>query len=235
MQQVVPPEHMLCLSHFSLPLGKVRAAILDTHGTGSMEAEGSSHVLASRLHTVPCGQQWMWSSQHTALGRGQQAHSPAGVLQQVALPGQEVESSHLLLGVSDAQVKAGTLASQGTTALPEGSSHVLAARLQMVPWGQQWRKSSQQTALGRGQQAHSPCWVLQHVLPSAQATESLQGTAFTVFCSVVTGTLAGILVAMAVSPWADVHMLWVRSHVVSLGQQWMWSEQHTALGMGQQP
>ena len=82
------------------------------------------------------------------LTRGQQAHPPARVLQQVALPGQKVDSSHLLSGVPDAMGKAGTLANQGSIALPEGSSHVLLARLQTVSWGQQWRWSSQHTAYG---------------------------------------------------------------------------------------
>ena len=48
------------------------------------------------------------------------------------------------------------------------------------------------------------------------------------FWSVITATLAGILVAIGVSPFADRHLLWARSHVVFSGQQWRWSEQHTA-------
>lgn len=77
--------------------------------------------------------------------RGQQAHSPPAAPQQVEFPGQDVVSSHLLL--SDCKEKAGSFLSQGVTAvLYVGSSQVDAARLQMVPWGQQCKWSSQQTA-----------------------------------------------------------------------------------------
>ena len=88
-------------------------------------------------------------------GRGQQAQSPASVLQHVDFPGQDVDLSHLLFTVSKGTV--GTLLSQDVTALPEGSSHVEAARLQMVSWGQQWRWSSQHTAYREEEQTRCGC------------------------------------------------------------------------------
>lgn len=89
-------------------------------------------------------------------GRGQQAQPPPAVLQQVDFPGQDVDLSHLLLSLS--KEKTGTLLSQGITALPVGSSHVEAARLQMVPWGQQCRWSSQHMAYR--EEKHTRSWLI---------------------------------------------------------------------------
>ncbi len=88
---------------------------------------------------------------------------------------------------------------------PEGPLQDPPVTSHVVPWGQQWMKSLQHTAYwkklnvhlllnpkhnsaswlfvfsgrftcGRGQQAHPPSLVLQHVLPSGQAAVLLQGT-----------------------------------------------------------
>lgn len=88
-------------------------------------------------------------------GRGQQAQSPLCVLQQVDFPGHDVDLSHLLLSLGNG--KAGTLLSHGITVPPARWSHVEAARLQMVPWGQQCRWSSQHTACRTKRQcSHDP-------------------------------------------------------------------------------
>lgn len=48
-----------------------------------------------------------------------------------------------------------------------------------VPAGEENRSLKEKCTCGNGQQAQSPFSVLQHVLPSAQATESLQGMEWT--------------------------------------------------------
>lgn len=85
-----------------------------------------------------------WLVYSSTWGSGQQAQSPVTVLQQVDFPGHDVDLSHLLLSVNKG--KTGWCWSQGTTALPAWSSHVEAARLQTVSWGQQCRWSLQHTA-----------------------------------------------------------------------------------------
>lgn len=66
LQQVVPPGHIVCLSHFSSCTSEVRAETFSTQRRGGRNPDGSSQVSASRLQTVSWGQQWTWSSQHTA-------------------------------------------------------------------------------------------------------------------------------------------------------------------------
>lgn len=66
LQQVVPPGHIVCLSHFSSFVCEVRADSFSTQRTDGRKPSGSSQVSASRLQTLPWGQQCRWSSQHTA-------------------------------------------------------------------------------------------------------------------------------------------------------------------------
>lgn len=77
-------------------------------------------------------------------GRGQQAQTPNGSLQQVDVPGHDADSLHLVLSLCSG--KAEVLLNQGVTVPPVLWSHVEAARLQTVPWGQQCRWSLQHTA-----------------------------------------------------------------------------------------
>lgn len=65
LQQVVPPGHMVSLSHFSSWTSEDTVGTFSIQGRGE-KPNGSSQVSATRLHTVPWGQQWTWSSQHTA-------------------------------------------------------------------------------------------------------------------------------------------------------------------------
>lgn len=64
--------------------------------------------------------QWIddQSAVQVTLGRGQQAHPPLAVLQQVAFPGHDVDLSHLLSSVS--RGKTGVLGTSGISATPEG-------------------------------------------------------------------------------------------------------------------
>ncbi len=66
LQQVVPPGHIVCLSHFSSCSSELRAGTFSTQRREGRKPNGSSQLSASRLQTVPWGQQWMWSLQHTA-------------------------------------------------------------------------------------------------------------------------------------------------------------------------
>lgn len=66
LQQVVPPGHIVCLSHFSSWTSDVRAGTFSTQGRDGRRADGWSQLSASRLQTEPWGQQWTWSSQQTA-------------------------------------------------------------------------------------------------------------------------------------------------------------------------
>lgn len=79
----------------------------------------------------------------------------------------------------------------------------------------------------------SSCWT--HRFKANQKTHSVINKVF-VSCSKAVWPLlwtavssvpaAGVLTL--VSPRADTQVLWARSHSVPAGQQWMWSEQHTA-------
>lgn len=90
-------------------------------------------------------------------GKGQQAHCPEFILQQVEPHGHLVFSSHF--SSSTSKVRAATFVSQETGGeKPRGSSQVSAARLQMVPWGQQCRWSSQHTACRYTQYRPEECY-----------------------------------------------------------------------------
>lgn len=66
LQQVEPSGHAYVSSHFSLDGAIAKVGTFATQGTDTERSAGSSQLPAATLHTVSCGQQWMWSSQHTA-------------------------------------------------------------------------------------------------------------------------------------------------------------------------
>lgn len=100
------------------------------------------------LHIKVKSGQHIWSGGRKEMltcGKGQQAHCPEFILQQVEPHGHLVFSSHF--SSSTSKVRAATFVSQETGGeKPRGSSQVSAARLQTLLWGQQWMWSSQQTA-----------------------------------------------------------------------------------------
>lgn len=100
------------------------------------------------LHIKVKSGQHIWSGGRKEMltcGKGQQAHCPEFILQQVEPHGHLVFSSHF--SSSTSKVRAATFVSQEMGGeKPQGSTQVSAARLQTLPWGQQWMWSSQQTA-----------------------------------------------------------------------------------------
>ena len=74
---------------------------------------------------------------------------------------------------------------------------------------------------GNGQQAHWPLFSLQQVVPSGHSYWPPGHTTFP-------SCLAGDLTNQSTWVWPRIHFPWLTSQVVSLGQQWIWSLQHTA-------
>ena len=74
---------------------------------------------------------------------------------------------------------------------------------------------------GNGQQAHWPLVILQQVVPSGHSYWPPGHTT-------LPSCLAGDLTNHSTWDWPRTHFPWLTSQVVSVGQQWIWSLQHTA-------
>jgi len=126
--------------------------------------------------------------------------------------------------------------------VPVDGTHVCLAISHVVPLGQQCNLSEQQIALKCGQQPYAPLCISQHVVFTAH-TDLRSGQ---VSVALITPppflvntrpkseeagffdlNLVNMFHGRTRSPsW--LHLWWSRSHVMPWGQQWSWSEQHTA-------
>lgn len=66
VQHVVPSGQLKLESHATSPACAPCLGIVGIFLTNGTEQVSSSQVMAARLHFLPCGQQWMKSSQQTA-------------------------------------------------------------------------------------------------------------------------------------------------------------------------
>jgi hypothetical protein len=137
--------------------------------------------------------------------------------------------------------------------------HLPCLTSQTVFSGQQWMWSEQQTALARGQQAHSPCcsaW--QQVWPDEQVSSGHSSSALSASTELEEDELdddeldedeldedeleetrssaSSALPTNLSQSFSSLgmHLPCLTSQTVFSGQQWMWSEQQTALARGQQ-
>lgn len=119
------------------------------------------HLPAPVSHVKPWGQQWTWSSQHTASGNGQHPQLPDCRRQQVLASGQLTSPSHF----TSCTVSAGSLVTKSVVS-PFLERHLLICKSHIVPSGQQCWWSGQQMAFGNGQQPNDPLGSWQQVVPS---------------------------------------------------------------------
>lgn len=199
-------------------------------------------------HLNPSGQQWTWSSQHTAFRKGQQPQAPDCRRQHVWPSGQLTSWSHC----TSCTVWAGRLVIRAIALSRD--KHLLCFRSHTVSWGQQCRWSEQQMALGIGQQPYSPLGSLQQVVSSGhwdrasghrteagRAAERGAGdgrapSPVPISLAPVRFLLrAGTFLARGWVPVGVTQRICTKSQAAPWGQQCTLSSQQEAWGMGQHP
>ena len=201
------------------------ATSLVSHG---MEENPLEHSPDPAWHLYPLGQQWTWSLQQTAFGTGQHPHCPVDSLQHVFPLGHSCVESHLTFSTVTSLLSATSFVSQGIEVIPFMHSPVPLS--QVYPLGQQCTWSLQHSAFGTGQHPHCPEDSLQQVFPSGHSCMESHCTP-----STFSDRIATSLVSHGMEESPLVHSPVPAEQVYPLGQQWVWSLQHTALGTGQHP